>query len=166
MTADDPNDAPRAQRPADPDAGGAGAAEDAILGELRDVLDRRDPVPPGALAGARGAYAWRTIDAELAELQFDSSLDAAGVRGMAWPRQLSFEAREVAIEVEVDHDRLVGQVVPPAELDLVLTDSTGEARTTRSDQVGHFVFTEVERGTLRITARLADGSVTTQWFTL
>lgn len=158
------DETPRDHRGAE--SGASDPADAALLDELRTVLAHHDPVPPRALESARAASTWRTVDAELAELQFDSSLDAAGVRGMAWPRQLSFEAREASIEVEVDHDRLVGQVVPPAALDLVLTDTTGDERTTRSDHVGHFVFTEIERGTVRITAQLPDGSVTTQWFTL
>lgn len=141
-------------------------ADAELLAQLREAVQAHDPVPAGAIQAARAVLTWRTIDAELAELQFDSALDASGVRGIAWPRQLSFEAREVSIEIEVDHDRLVGQVVPPTEIDLVLTDTAGGTRTTQSDHVGHFRFTEVESGTVRVTAALPDGSVTTQWFTL
>lgn len=142
------------------------AADVALLAELRHAIEAADPLPDRADAAARAAWTWRTIDAELAELRSDSAVDTAGVRGMAWPRQLSFEAREASIEIEIDHDRLVGQVVPPAEVSLTLTDSNGEVRTTRSDHVGHFTFTEVESGTVRVTAALPDGSITTQWFTV
>lgn len=137
-----------------------------LLADLRRAIDAADPLPDGALAAARAAWTWRTVDSELAELMADSAVDAAGVRGLAWPRQLSFEARESSIEIEIDHDRIVGQVVPPAEVTLTLTETSGDVRTARSDHVGHFTFTEVEVGTVRITAALPDGSITTQWFTI
>jgi hypothetical protein len=161
----------------DPTATGAGGpdstdptqidpADAELLAQLRHAVQVSDPVPASMVDAAKGLLTWRTIDAELAELQFDSALDASGVRGLAWPRQLSFEAREISIEIEVDHDRLVGQVVPPAEIELTLTDTEGAIRSTRSDHVGHFRFTEVESGTVRVTAARPDGSVTTQWFTI
>lgn len=152
----DPSDDPTALQPEDA----------ALLAELRAATELHDPVPERALAAARAAYTWRTIDAELAELQFDSLVDAAPVRGMAWPRQLSFDTGSAGLEIEVDGDRIVGQVVPPAALTITLSRADGTTRTTDSDDIGHFTFTDVGEGTVRLSAALPDGSITTQWFSI
>jgi hypothetical protein len=88
------------------------------------------------------------------------------VRGLAWPRQLSFEASAAAIEVEVDERHLVGQVVPPAAVEISLTSASGTTSRTTSDAVGHFRFDDIGAGAVRISASWADGSITTQWFSL
>ncbi len=85
---------------------------------------------------------------------------------MAWPRQLSFEAAESSIEVEIDRRAIIGQVVPPASVEIALSRASGEVRTTRSDEVGHFSFDDVGPGAVRLRALLPDGTVTTQWFSL
>lgn len=144
-----------------------GDADDtSLLEELGHAIEAYDAVPDRARLAAHGLLSWRKIDDELAELQFDSALDATGVRGVAWPRQLSFEAAETSIEVEIDGRNLVGQVVPPAEVRVRLTTASGGVAETRSDRVGHFGFDDVETGAVRLTAVLPDGSVTTQWFSL
>lgn len=151
-----------AEEPTDVDA----AADAALMADLGHALAAFDPVPERARLAAHGLLSWRTLDDELAELTFDSALDAAGVRGLAWPRQLSFEAADSSIEVEIDGRGIVGQVVPPASVDVTLSRATGEARTTRSDAVGHFEFDDVEAGAVRLRAVLPDGTITTQWFSL
>ncbi|QGG95018.1 carboxypeptidase-like regulatory domain-containing protein [Actinomarinicola tropica] len=144
--------------PADPDA--------ELLAELGRTLDAHDPPSASAIAAARAAWTWRTIDAELAELRVDSALEPLGVRGMAWPRQLSFESRELTIEVEVEGDQLVGQLVPTRPLEVTLVRPDGTERTTRADPIGHFTFPDVPPGTLRLQVTAPDGAVTTQWFSV
>ena len=34
-----------------------------LLAELRNMIDRVDPLPPGVRAAAKASFAWRTIDA-------------------------------------------------------------------------------------------------------
>ncbi len=83
------------------------------------ALARHDPVPDDVVEAAKGSYSWRTIDAELAELAYDSTADAtplAGVRGVARTRTLSFEAPDLTVEVEVEEAgarTVTGQLVPP-----------------------------------------------------
>src|SRR5437588_4729513 len=95
---------------------GASAEDIGLLAELSAMFDVVDPVPPEVTQAAYGAFAWRTIDAELAELAEDSLLTGtAGVRG-ADTRLLTFEAPSVSAVVEVTElgvrRRLVGQVIP------------------------------------------------------
>jgi hypothetical protein len=137
-----------------------------LLAELGRAIAAFDSVPDAARIAAHGLLSWRSLDDELAELRFDSALDAASVRGLAWPRQLSFEASAAAIEVEVDDHHLVGQVVPPAAVEITLTSASGTTSRTTSDAVGHFRFDDVGPGAVRISASWTDGSITTQWFSL
>ena len=77
--------------------------------------------PADVVAAAKATFTWRTIDAELAELTFDSVADTdalAGVRGGGGPRALTFEHDDVVVEVEVSEHAagrtLVGQVAAAA----------------------------------------------------
>ena len=50
--------------------------DDELLAALGRALQAQEVVPDAVLEAAKGAYAWRTIDAELAALTFDSVADA------------------------------------------------------------------------------------------
>ncbi|HEU5109949.1 MAG TPA: hypothetical protein VFT95_15510, partial [Micromonosporaceae bacterium] len=54
------------------------ADETALVTEIAAAMDEARAVPAADLEAARAAYAWRTVDAELAlaELIFDSACDA------------------------------------------------------------------------------------------
>ena len=72
--------------------------DDAVLEEqLRQIIERLDPVPERLLAAAKDCYTWRTVDSDLAELVFDSMAEDHGVlvRGADDPRLLSFEAHDL-----------------------------------------------------------------------
>src|SRR5215217_3690100 len=106
--------------------------DDLFLEELRALAAEGDPVPERVLAAARGSFTWRTIDAELAELAYDSALDVtrlAAVRSGDTVRLLTFETPELTIELEVtdvgDRRRLLGQLVPAAAGILELRHSGG-----------------------------------------
>ncbi len=88
--------------------------------ELRGLAARLEPVPGRLVQAAVDAYAWRTVDADLAELVFDSLADQDEetlVRGRQQERLLSFRTSGLTIEVEVTaagpSRRLIGQLVPP-----------------------------------------------------
>jgi hypothetical protein len=69
------------------------ADEAALEAGLRDAAARFDPVPAELIQAAVAAFSWRTADAELAALAFDSLLDQPGdalVRSAGGPRLLSF----------------------------------------------------------------------------
>ena len=120
--------------------------DDALLAELGEVLRMYDQPPPDVTAAAKELFTWRTVDAELAALTFDSLLDdePAAVRSTAVaPRLLTFEADGIAVELEVETEpgagrRLVGQVVPPraGHLELVVDGRTDRAPV---DDIGRFV---------------------------
>lgn len=142
-------------------------ADDELLGLLGQALATADPVPEHVLDGARAAFTWRTIDAELAELVFDSAEDLAGVRAGDANRQVTFKAPGVEIEVmliENGSRRLVGQLVPPSEQRVELVGAE-TVSTTDSDRLGRFTFDELAPGPVRLVVLDADGAriVQTEW---
>lgn len=141
--------------------------DDQLLDLLAAALREADPVPDHVLAGARSAFTWRTIDAELAELVFDSSRELTGVRSEETNRQITFRAPGVEIEVMVIENgnrRLVGQLVPPSskQVELVGTDSVHSAET---DRLGRFTFDDLAPGPVRLVVLGEDGThlVQTEW---
>jgi hypothetical protein len=144
------------------------------LAELRALFARVDPVPERLDEAARGAYTWRTIDAELAELMRDSAEVAdeseLALRSAAvGPRMLSFETPRVAIEAEVTETgprsrRLVGQIIPPLAAAITL-EQGGVRLETAADELGRFSFDGLGAGPARLRAALPDGGmeIATPW---
>jgi hypothetical protein len=127
--------------------------------ELRRIVAQVDPVPPGLLGAAVGAFAWRTIDADLAELVFDSLVDhdeAALVRGSGQGRMLSFRASSLTIDVEMtgtgDSRKLVGQLLPPqrASVDIRQGD---HVVTIEADELGRFSAGPLQAGPISLRCR-------------
>ena len=141
--------------------------DDVLARELGSLLRRTSPMPASVVAAARGAFAWRTVDAELAVLRADSLLEAtAGVRGGA-DRQLTFEAADVSVEVDVldGGRRIVGQVVPP-QAGAIDLEGPHTRSAAAADDFGQFVL-DVWNGPARLRFSGADGcSVVTDWVTL
>ena len=134
---------------------------------LAQALITSDPVPDHVSAGAKAAFTWRTIDAELAEIAFDSARDLAGVRSEEMNRQVTFQAPGVEIEVMLVENggrRLVGQLVPPKESAVELV-SGEDVRTAHSDRLGRFSFDDLDPGPVRIVVLGGNGErlVQTEW---
>jgi hypothetical protein len=132
-----------------------------------------DPVPPGAVVSAGASFALRSIDDELASLVYDSLTDAdlfAGVRsGTRAVRQLSFEAGELVLEMEVTGARyLVGQVVPP-QVAVIELRHRGGTTDVETDELGCFHFRALPEGPVSFRccpARPAAPPVATSWIAL
>lgn len=144
--------------------------------ELRRVVAQVDSVPPVLVEAAVGAFAWRTIDADLAELTFDSQVDhdeAALVRGTQQGRMLSFRASNLTIEVEVTGTgasrRLVGQLAPPQRASVDIRHGDGVV-TVEADELGRFSADSLQAGpiSLRCSPDSATGQppVVTDWVTI
>jgi hypothetical protein len=141
--------------------------------ELRELAARLEPVPDRLVQAALDAYAWRTIDAELAELAFDSLADqdeAALVRGHQQERLLSFRASGLTIEVEVTAAgparRLIGQLVPPQRAQVEIRRQDGVV-TIATDEFGRFIADRMPAGpvSLRLGPTSGEGrpAVVTEW---
>jgi hypothetical protein len=143
-------------------------SDDDLLALLGRALGAADAPPEHVLEGARSAFTWRTIDAELAELVFDSAQELAGVRSEESNRQITFSAPGVEIEVMVIENgsrRLVGQLVPPVSTTVELVGSDA-VYSTRSDDLGRFAFDQLAPGPVRLAILDAAGgasTVQTEW---
>jgi len=145
--------------------------DDQLLAALRRAIGARRAVPPEYVQAAKDAFAWHDIDAELAQLTYDSvhSPDlAAQMRAEdASIRALTFTSPRVTIELEVTGDALLGQVVPTQVATIEIQSQAGVGAVVSSDEIGCFSISPVPRGTFRLRC-LANGGidVRTGWVTL
>jgi hypothetical protein len=145
--------------------------DEELLAALREALDARKAVPPGFAEAAKGAFAWRTIDAELAQLTYDSLAgpEAAPVTRSepASIRALTFTSPRLTIELEVAGDSLLGQVVPPQAATVRLQAQDGAEVVIAADQIGCFVIQPTPRSPFRLRCQTeASVDVLTGWITL
>ncbi|MEN3362259.1 MAG: hypothetical protein V7637_6241 [Mycobacteriales bacterium] len=127
--------------------------DDELLARLAEVMDEVSPVPPDVVTAAQAVFGLRTLDAELAELLFDSAdvPAPAGLRGPpAWPRQLTYQLDDLLIECEVDAANLIGQVLPAAPVTLEVMTSSGVTHPVDVDSAGRFVAPLPGHGPIRL----------------
>ena len=144
--------------------------DDDLERELRQAAEVLDPVPAHLLPRAVAAFAWRTIDADLAELAFDSLAEpAAPVRGPGQPRLLTFRTDEQIIELELDTEgtdrRLVGRITPATAADVEIRHERGTTRVT-ADHLGRFAAGGLAPGPMRLRCDPAapGAAIVTDWF--
>jgi hypothetical protein len=139
--------------------------DDRLLAELGTAVRRGDEVPESFLRVGQGAIAWRTVDAELAALEFDSAAAAgSGLRAgePGGPRELSFTGPNLGIELEIHPDSIRGQLIPAQSGMIVLRLDDESSRTVAADDVGWFV-SPAPAGRFRLQVRTADAMLITDW---
>ncbi|WP_236790947.1 hypothetical protein [Amycolatopsis sp. GM8] len=143
--------------------------DDRFVAELGAAM-RDAQAPESFLRAGRAAFAWRTADAELAELSSDSSLaevEPAGLRGgpdSPGPRALGFTAGNLSVEVEIHPDAVRGQLVPAQSGTVLVRGEDGPGAEVPVDDVGWFVIRPVPAGRFRLHVRTAAGAaVLTGW---
>jgi hypothetical protein len=145
--------------------------DEQLLAELRKAMRERQAVPREFVSAAKSAFAWRDIDAELAQLTYDSGHDSdpiASTRSEAASiRALTFTSVHLSIELEVTQDCLLGQIVPPQSATIETQARAGGTSVTPADEVGLFCVEPLPAGTFRLRCQTADGTdVVTGWVTL
>ncbi|MYW21054.1 hypothetical protein GT039_37195 [Streptomyces sp. SID2955] len=138
---------------------------DALLEEeLREVAAVLDPVPAGLVQTALDAFALHDLDARLAELTFDSLVDALPVRGAVdAPRMLTFRAGELSVDVEVTGDGLIGQVLPPQSARIEVLGGPGTGRPVAADTLGRFTSDTPPAGPFALRLRTGAEVIVTEW---
>lgn len=130
-----------------------------LLEALGRVFAYLDPPPDRVIANAKDALTWQSLDAELAELVYDSKAqDTVLVRGDT--REVTFRAPGIEVEVMVlseRHRSLVGQVIPAQEADVELRHD-GAMATVRTDALGRFAFERVSRGPIKLVVVTDSGA--------
>ncbi|MFJ9929567.1 hypothetical protein SAMN04490357_6621 [Streptomyces misionensis] len=142
-----------------------GEAQDALLEEeLRQAAAVLDPVPDALRQLAVDAYALHDLDAKIAELTFDSLVDALPVRGVTdAPRMLTFRAGPVTVDVEVTGDGLMGQVMPPGSARIEVLGGPGAARPVPVDTLGRFTSEDPPSGPFALRLRTGTEVIVTEW---
>ena len=145
--------------------------DDRLLGALRQALRAREAVPSWFIETGKNAFAWHNIDAELAQLTYDSDLDrlqAAAMRSeTASIRALTFTSAHLSVELEVTGNSLLGQLLPAREGELEIHTRAGEISMTDVDEIGCFSVDPIPDSPFRLRCQTADGTgVLTGWITI
>ncbi|MGW9497205.1 hypothetical protein ACWG5P_22880 [Streptomyces prasinus] len=131
--------------------------------ELRQAAAALDPLPPALLQIAVDAYVLHRLDAEVAELTFDSLVDAVPVRGTEDPpRMLTFSAGEVTVDVEVTAHGLMGQLMPPQPARIEVLGGPRPGPSLTADDMGRFTAAPPS-GPFALRLRTAGDVIETEW---
>ena len=144
--------------------------DEELLAALGEAIRAREAVPAWFVETGKNAFAWHNIDAELAQLTYDSYSDrerVAMVRSeTASIRALTFTSERLSIELEVSQSTLVGQIIPPQAGTLEVHTTAGVA-SSPVDEIGCFAVEPIPNSPFRLRCRTADGTdVLTGWITL
>jgi hypothetical protein len=142
--------------------------DEALLADLADAMRDVTPLLPRIVQQARGALAWRTVDSDLllATLSFDSTLQSSGQSRdqEGGQRVLVFHSSPLAIEVELQFDRIVGQIIPPGAGEITLEAADGTQVRVDADDLGFFILPSASEGAIRLRCETATTRLVTDWF--
>jgi hypothetical protein len=145
--------------------------DEELLAALGEAMRARQAVPEWFVETGKNAYAWHNIDAELAQLTYDSHLDAGATLAVrseaASIRALTFTSGQLSIELEVASDSLIGQIIPPRAGTIEVHTNAG-VTSSPVDEIGCFTVTPIPACCpFRLRLRMEDGAdVLTGWITL
>ena len=144
--------------------------DEQLLAALGEAMRARQEVPEWFVETGKNAYAWHNIDAELAQLTYDSRQDAGAAPAVraesASIRALTFTSGQLSIELEVASGSLLGQIIPPRAGTLEVHTKTG-VTSWPVDEIGCFVVAPIPASPFRLRCRMEDlTDVLTGWITL
>jgi hypothetical protein len=156
-----------------------GLDDEGLLTALGGMLSPHETPPGWLLDLAKGSYALRAIDTELAALTSDSELDTTVslLRAGSAPRLIVFEAGDLTVEIEVRPGnragqwQLIGQLIPAGPARIQLRRAAGaepaEPAWVDADERGRFAVDDLAGGPLSLTCvREGRRAVTTAWITI
>jgi hypothetical protein len=151
-------------------------SDNELEAELRRLAADLEPVPAELAQAAVDAFGWRNIDAELAELVYDSLIDtdeASLVRGSPGQRLVSFAVGGMTIDIEVTSAgpgrAVMGQIAPPQR---ATVDIRGlqDTVTVEADELGRFQSGPIPPGPASLRLRPPSGGdgppIVTDWISL
>jgi len=140
--------------------------DEGLMAELARAVDEVEAVPDHRRNAARAAFTWRTIDEELLALTHDSlDMADAAVRGALDVRTLGFESDGMSLEIEVDGDRVFGQVLD-TEVDEVVVESVEQGSSTSPVDASGVFSAVVPAGPVRFGVRVGGALRHTPWIVL
>jgi hypothetical protein len=149
----------------------SGWDDERLLAALGEAMKARAAVPSWFIETGKNAFAWHNIDAELAQLTYDSNEDrreAAAMRSeTASIRALTFTSDHLTLELEVTGNSLLGQLFPARAGILEIHTRAGEITTTEVDEIGCFSVDPIPDSPFRLRSGASDGThVLTGWITI
>ncbi|MEV8376051.1 hypothetical protein AB0P21_25150 [Kribbella sp. NPDC056861] len=140
--------------------------DDELLEVLDEAMRTTREMPAAFVAAGKAAYAWRTIDAELAALTFDSKWEELALTRTesAELRTLTFATDGLTIELELTPHEVLGQLSPPQAGTVRLASDGDAVGTLPIDDLGFFIVRPVPRHPFRVVCETASGvTVLTGW---
>lgn len=145
------------------------------MANIRQALAEVAAVPAAAVDAARAAYQLRDLDNELELLTmlYDSSVEhgagtGAGTRSAAFvtARYMTFQGKNISLEVEISADHILGQVVPPQHATVSILTRTQLSTPYRTDALGGFTLGKPAAGPIRVTCQTSTGTLQTDWISI
>lgn len=129
-----------------------------------DLVPADTEPPDSVLDGARWVHDWINMEAELAELTFDSTedLDLAGIRASGSLRELTFVSGEHTIDIEIEPGaRTVGVSgsIDPSVRGMVQLVVGGEVFAGDVDESGAFSIDGIAHGTALAFVEIPAGKI-------
>ena len=146
-----------------------GPDDAALLRDLATALTAMRGITEVVAERGKRSYTWRSIDADLllAELSFDSDLQAAGsTRAGTEARRLEFTAALQSVELEVFDDRLVGQFLPGGPGTVTVERDAGDRLEATVSELGFFTVRPVPRGLVRFRCVTPHSGLVSDWVLL
>jgi hypothetical protein len=142
-----------------------------LLTELVAALSAPGQTPPGFLDMAKGAFAWRTVDDDLAlaALAYDSLLDeglSARARSQGSTRGLVFTGDGLSVEIQVTGDGIVGQLGPAGRGEISVYTPDGLFAEATADDIGAFTVELPPPGPVRLRCQAGEARFITDWICL
>ena len=138
---------------------------------MGQALKAREAVPEWFIETGKSAFAWHNIDAELAQLTYDSEQDRRAVAVTAVGDGLDPGAHLYLGPSDPGargHRELAARPGPPAAgRELEIQTKAGVVSTTEVDEIGCFSVDPIPDCPFRLRCRTADGTdVLTGWITI
>ena len=135
--------------------------DSAILGAIRDLFTRTDPMPADLPERIRFSLALRDLEFEVARLSVEENLRIPAARGAEQSRTVTFDSDSLTIMIRIDSNsdgtaRVDGWLAPAQRRTIELRTGA-EALTTIADDRGRFVFAEVPRGCAQLLVQAEPG---------
>jgi hypothetical protein len=145
--------------------------DEELMAALKEALASRQSVPPEFIEAGRNAFAWHNIDAEIAQLTYDSAghRDIAPVSRseLASIRALTFTSAHLTIDLEVGEDSLLGQVIPARRGTIEVHTRAGVVTAIPVDELGYFTVRPAPDSPFRLHWQTSDSpDIVTGWITL
>lgn len=146
---------------------GAWRDDEVLLAALSEALaSTRHPRHDQLIADAQDAFSFSTITDEVAALVFDSMWEdklETATRATSTVRTLVFESTELSLELEVTGRGVVGQVSPPASVEVIVERPNGRRTAVQTDDLGSFTMDAAISGPVRFHITSGDTTTVTEW---